>query len=77
MLVFTLHVPALLQHCARVQQVPGCTVCFPATSNFYIVMSQDVVTVAIVLEMHACVGRDQHFMLLAILTKSSAHNNVL
>ena len=26
-----------------------------------LVVSQDVVTVAVVLEMHACVGRDQHF----------------
>ena len=36
-------------------------VCLPAAANFYIVVSQDVVTVvAVVLEMHACVGRDQH-----------------
>ena len=34
--------------------------CLPAAANFYIVVSQDVVTVAVVLEMHACVGRDQH-----------------
>ena len=38
-----------------------------------LVVSQDVVTVAVVLEMHACVGRDQHFMLLAIPTEASAH----
>ena len=36
--------------------------------------SQDVVIVAVVLEMHACVGRNQHFiMLLAIPTEASAH----
>ena len=34
--------------------------CLPAAANFYIVVSQDVVTVAFVLEVHACVGRDQH-----------------
>ena len=37
--------------------------CLPAAENFYIVVSQDVVTVGVVtvvLEMHACVGRDQH-----------------
>ena len=70
--VFTL--PSLLQP-------TGCTVaflllllCLPAAANFYIVVSQDVVTVAVVLEMHACVGRDQHLslMLLAIPTEASA-----
>ena len=35
--------------------------CLPAAADFYIVVSQDVVTVAVALEMHAaCVGRDQH-----------------
>ena len=47
----------------------GCTVavaivivilCLLAAADFYIVVSQDVVTVAVALEMHACVGRDQH-----------------
>ena len=48
--------------------------CLHAAANFYIVVSQDVVTIAVVLEMHACVGRDQHlsFMLLAIPTEASA-----
>ena len=31
----------------------------PATAHFYNVVSQDVVTVAVVLEIHAFVGRDQ------------------
>ena len=34
--------------------------CLPLAANFYIVVSQDVVTVAVVLEMRACVGRDQY-----------------
>ena len=34
--------------------------CLPAAANFYIVVSQNVVTVAVVLEMQAHVGRDQH-----------------
>ena len=41
-----------------------------------LIMSQDVVTVAVVIEMHACVGRDKHLsfiMLLAIPTEASAH----
>ena len=50
------------------KQVPGCTVtvaivilCLPAAADFYIVVSQGVVTVAVALEMQAaCVGRDQH-----------------
>ena len=48
--------------------------CLPAVANFYTVMSQDVVTVAVVLDMHACVGRNQHlpFTLLAIPTETSA-----
>ena len=49
--------------------------CLPAAAIFYIVMSQDVVAVAMYLKcMHACVGRDQRlsFMLLAIPTEASA-----
>ena len=56
--VFTL--PALLQTSVH-KQVPGCTVaccycyllCLPAAANFHIVVSQDVVTVAVVLKMLA------------------------
>ena len=46
--------------------VPCCTVavamlllCLPAAVTFYIVVFQDVM-IAVVLELHACVGRDQH-----------------
>ena len=59
--MFTL--PALLQPlCTQF----GCTVAVAvaivilAAADFYIVVSKDVVTVAVALEMHACVGRDQH-----------------
>ena len=39
-----------------------CSLCLPAAANFYTVVSQDVVTVAIVYLkwLDACVGRDQH-----------------
>ena len=48
--------------------------CLPAAANFYIVVSQDVVTVGVVtvvLEMHACVGRDQHLCCLLFPPKQS------
>ena len=41
--------------------------CLHAAANFYIVVSQDVVTIAVVLEMHACAGRDQHLCCLLFL----------
>ena len=34
--------------------------CLPAVANLYIVVSQDAMTVAVVLEMRACVGRDNY-----------------
>ena len=49
--------------------------CLPAAANLYIAVSQEVVTVAVVLKVCACVGRDQHLhccMLLAIPTEASA-----
>ena len=47
--------------------------CLPVAANFYIVVSQDVVTIAVVLEMHACAGKRPGFMLLAIPAEASAH----
>ena len=67
------------------KQIPGCTVvglcptsctiacCCCHSANFYIVMSQDVVTVAVVLEIHACVGRDLHLSFVACYSHWSKH----
>ena len=48
-------------------------ICLPAAANFYIVVSQDVMTVAIVLEMRTCVGRDKHLYHLCCLLFPPKH----
>ena len=51
-----------------------CILCLPAAADFYIVVSQDVETVAVVLEMHPCVGRDQQ---LCCLLFPPRHQHIL